>query len=316
MKTTIPASVVGMKYYDFTPREALRLLRVRPSLTREPHNTHDTHAIAVTANGNTVGHIDRRTAAIIAPLLDSGASYEIEIGAVVGQSISLTVRMIRESQPVSVPKVCGAGVVGIYAICAGNDRYVGQSKDIQNRIAQHWSELHHGIHQNMHLRQLWRDLGPSRFSVEVLELAPTITQSLDLARWLHNRECHWIDAFGGLRMVINADRPRPVLDDLAKRELQLERDAAGPELLALERKCRELAQVHEKLCSSLDGLRLVVSKAERFWGIFNSGKSETEAETARRRIPLLEREARKTIDERITLQDKVAKIKQHLFLLV
>ena len=315
MKTNISARVVGMKYYNLTAREAIRLLRVQPSLTREPHNTHDTSAIAVTANGNTIGHIDRQTAVIVAPLLDSGAAYEIEVGAVVGQSISVTVCIIRDSQPVSVPKVCGVGVVGIYEICAGNDRYVGQSKDIQNRIAQHWHVLHHGIHQNMHLQQLWRDLGPSRFSANVLELAPKITKSLDLARWLHNRECHWIDAFGGLRMLINADRPRPVLDDLAKRELQRERDAANPGLLSLERRCLELAQFHEKLCSSLDSLRLVVSKAERFWGIFNSGQTETDAETARRRILLLENESRKAIDERILLQDKVTKIKQHLFLL-
>ena len=314
MRTTIPASVVGMKYYGFAPADAMQHLRGRSSLVREPHNTHDANAIAVTVGARTIGHIDKRTAAILAPILDSGATYELEIGAVVGQSISAKVCIIRDLQTVSVPKVCAAGTVGIYAIWADGLPYVGQSKDVQNRFSQHWEELQRGTHQNPQLRRLWSDLGPSGFSAKVLELAPTITQSLDLARWLHNRECHWIETFGGLREVINADAPRPVLDDLAKRELQVERDAAGPTLIALDDKCRELAQFREKLCTSIDELRSVVSKADRFWGVFNSDKAEIEAESARRKIPQLESEARKALDEQIALQGKVAELKRHLFI--
>ena len=314
MRTNISASVVGMKYYGFTPTDAMRQLRGQSSLIREPHNTHDTNAIAVTGSGKTIGHIDKRTAAILAPLLDSGATYELEIKAVVGQSISAKVCIVQNVQSVSVPRVCGAGTVGIYAIWADDVPYVGQSKDIQNRISQHWSELQRGTHLNPQLRRLWSELGPSRFSAKVLELAPPIPQSLELARWLHNRECDWIETFGGLREVINADSPRPVLDDHANQELQAERDAAGPTLLALDDKYRELAQLHEMLCSSIDELRSVVSKAERFWGVFNSGKTESEAESARRKIPALESEARKAIDERIALQSKIADLKRHLFI--
>ena len=314
MRSTVPASVVGMKYYGFTPAEAMRQLRGHSSLIREPHNLHDTNAIAVTVSAKTIGHIDKRTAAILAPLLDSGATYELEIVAVVGQSISAKVSINRDLQSVSVPKVCRAGTVGIYAIWAGDVPYVGQSKDVQNRFSQHWDELQRGTHTNPQLRCLWSDLGPSRFSAKVLELAPKITRSLELARWLHNRECHWIDTFGGLREVINADPPRPVLDDFAKRELQAERKAAGPTFIALDGKCRELAQFHEKLCSSIDEHRSVVSKAERFWGVFNSSKTESDAASAQRKIPALEREARKAMDERIALQGRIADLKRHLFI--
>ena len=308
------ASVVGMQYYGFTPSDAKRQLRGQSSLIREPHNTHDTNAIAVTDGTRTIGHIDKRAAAILAPILDSGATYELEIDAVVGQSISAKVCVIRHQPTISVPKVCGAGTVGIYAIWAGDLPYVGQSKDVQNRYSQHWDELQRGTHQNPQLRRLWSDLGPNKFSAKVLELAPTFPQSLDLARWLHNRECHWIDTFGGLREVINADPPRPVLDDLAKRQLQVERDAAGPTLIVFDGKCRELAQFHEKLCSSIDELRYVVLKAERYWGVFNSGKTEREAESARREIPALESQARRVIDERIALQGKIADLKRRLFI--
>ncbi len=314
MKTTVTANVVGMKYHGFTPTEALRLLHMRPSLAREPHNSHDTNAIAVTVKGDTIGHIDRRTAAIIAPLLDSGATYEIEIGEPVGQSISAKITITQDLQRVPTPNICATHTIGIYAIWGGDDVYIGQSKDVQNRISQHWDQLHRGIHQNPQLRQLWRELGSSRFSAKVVELAPKFKRSLELARWLHSRECHWIDAFGGLRKIVNADFPQPVLDETAKRELQLERDEAGPDLQAMERKCSDLAQHHEKICTALNEMSSVVSKVERFWGIFNSDKTETEAEQARRRIPLLENEARKVIDKRIALQGKLGDLKRHLFI--
>ncbi len=314
MRTTVSASVVGMKYYGFTPGEAREILRARPSLTREPQNSHDTNAIAVTIDGRTIGHIDRKSASILAPLLDSGATYEIEIGSVLGQSISAKVTVVRDAQPVAVPRVCGTGTVGIYAIWAGDDPYVGQSIDVQNRLAQHWDELHRGIHQNPQLRRLWVDLGPARFSAKVVEVAPNLKKSLEIARWLHNRECHWIEKFGGLRRVINAAPPKPVLNETAKRELQSEREAARPTLKVLERKCTELSHEHEKLCSAIDNLGDVVTKATRFWGIFTSRETEIEAEAARQKIPVLQGKARKLIDERIALQGKIFEMKRHLFI--
>lgn len=314
MKTTVRASIVGMKYYGFTTAEAAKQLRAGPALTREPYNSHDTNAIAVTVNTKTIGHIDRQSAAIIAPLLDSGAIYDVEIGEPAGQSIPLQISILQELPRAPVPNVCGTRTVGIYAVWAGSDRYVGQSKDIQNRIAQHWDDLHRGIHKNPRLRQLWRELGSGKFSAEVLEVAPGITRSLELARWLHSRECHWIDTFGGLRNVINADFPQPVLDEAAKRELQLERDAARSGLQAMDRKCQELERRRDKLYSALSELKPVVSRAERFWGIFNSARTEAEAEAARRNIVRLQGEVRNADDERAAVHGKISDLKRHLFI--
>lgn len=43
--------------------------------TREPQNTYDSNAIAVTVQGETVGYIAREDAAVLAPLLDAGRSH-------------------------------------------------------------------------------------------------------------------------------------------------------------------------------------------------------------------------------------------------
>ena len=186
MRTTFSASIVGMKYYGFTPTEAAALLRIRPSLAREPNNPHDRNAIAVSADTRTVGHIDKRSAAIIAPQLDAQHNYEIEIGEPVGMSISVKVSIIRNVPWVAAPHICGPRTVGIYKIFSDGDTYVGQSKDIQNRINQHWNELNHGRHSSPQLLRLWNEQHSGKFSAKVFERAPVISRSLDLARWLHS----------------------------------------------------------------------------------------------------------------------------------
>lgn len=71
--TTVRASLVGTKYYGVSLDEAARCLAQHPVLRREPHNIHDSNAVAVISGGKMLGHIDREAAAIIAPLLDDGA---------------------------------------------------------------------------------------------------------------------------------------------------------------------------------------------------------------------------------------------------
>ncbi|XP_052161839.1 putative SWI/SNF-related matrix-associated actin-dependent regulator of chromatin subfamily A member 3-like 1 [Oryza glaberrima] len=66
----IVANAVGLQYYQggraITRRESV-------GLVREPHNPHDANAIRVdNARGEKIGHIGRRAAAALAPLLDAG----------------------------------------------------------------------------------------------------------------------------------------------------------------------------------------------------------------------------------------------------
>ncbi|KAE8795707.1 hypothetical protein D1007_29300 [Hordeum vulgare] len=63
----VVAKIVGLKYYTSTLSGG-----ERPSLVREPLNRFDSNAIAVhNSRGRHVGHIEGRTAKVLAPLLDS-----------------------------------------------------------------------------------------------------------------------------------------------------------------------------------------------------------------------------------------------------
>lgn len=69
------------------------------------------------------------------------------------------------------------------------------------------------------LRQLWYDRGGAAFCAEVFEAAPANMSDLVLARWLVERERHWINHHGGLRETVNRIEPDLVLNDAAKSEL-------------------------------------------------------------------------------------------------
>ena len=83
---------------------------------------------------------------------------------------------------------------------------------------------------------------------------------------------------------------------------------------AMKHKCGELSKRHKVLCTVIDELRSVVSKSERFWGVFNSSRIETEAEAARRRISTFECEAKELIDEQIAIEGKIREIERQLFI--
>ena len=62
-------------------------------------------------------------------------------------------------------------MIGIYAIQNTiNDKiYIGQSIDIQDRIAHHRSSLRHNRHENQHLQRSWNKYGEENFIFFVLE---------------------------------------------------------------------------------------------------------------------------------------------------
>lgn len=60
---------------------------------------------------------------------------------------------------------------GIYLITctATGDRYIGQSKNLEARIAHHWCWLNRGTHLNALIKDLCKQHSPSNFCIEVLE---------------------------------------------------------------------------------------------------------------------------------------------------
>lgn len=226
-KTLIKAYLVGMRYQGIAQGAAVIAPNDRPSLRREPNNPHDRNAIAVEVCLRCVGYIDRDNAAILAPILDRGATYEASLDPSryrTNGGIPLAIIVESRSDAIAPPKVASARTAGIYRlfVIGHQQSYFGQARDIQERIVQHWKDLNKGIHDNPVLRQLWYDRGGAAFRAEVFEAAPEGMNDLALARWLLDRERHWIRRHGGVRTTMNRREPELVLTPSAKRELSQE----------------------------------------------------------------------------------------------
>lgn len=76
---------------------------------------------------------------------------------------------------------------GIYEIVhvESQNRYVGQAKNVNDRIWEHKRLLNNGYHFNSHLQSAWNKYGESAFEFNVLEYSP-----VDL---LTTKEQAWID---------------------------------------------------------------------------------------------------------------------------
>jgi hypothetical protein len=308
-----------MKYYSVALDEATRCLAQQPTLRREPHNIHDSNAVAVISGGKVLGHIDREAAAIIAPLLDDGASSQVSIDTLRAQSpgsIPVAVKIDRPLEKTQAPTVCEFGVFGIYRIfIKGYERcYIGQSVNVQNRLAEHWDELRRGIHLNPELRRAWRSEGAGAFQAELLERAPSRLGGLALARWLVDRERAWVESFGGLRNTINAEEPRIVLDDKARVALDQERRSCASELANLEKRSEALSQTIYERRDRADDARRWIKKASGFWGLFASAEIKRNAELAQRELPALREKISVLEDERRKVNDTLYALKRHLFL--
>lgn len=307
---TVEAALVGMRYYGVSANDARKALLEGSSLSREPQNPHDSNAVAVIHRDRKLGHVSRDSAQVIAPLLDKGARSSLRLNrSKTGskKSIPITISVSLSVEVVSSPFVCDARTCGIYRIrIRGEDKsYFGQSLDIQSRIRQHWNDLSYGMHSNPELQELWDFFGSKNFEAKVVELAPEGLADLALARWLVQRERHWIGSNGGMRSVINADYPSPVLSTEVMRHLEALRDEASDELnglrTELERLRKRRVQIQALLAFSLS----VIRKSERWWGIFLSAYEREQAEKARANVKL-------ALLQREQLEKKVTEAKKNL----
>lgn len=64
-----------------------------------------------------------------------------------------------------------SAVYGI--ICLGNRKvYVGQSRNVKNRLKNHKYKLRKKVHENEFLQRAWNKYGEEMFSFVILELTP------------------------------------------------------------------------------------------------------------------------------------------------
>ena len=245
---TRDAFLVGMKYHGFSFLAGQTIHSEAIALRREPSNPYDPNAIAVYISGAIAGHVDKGAAAIIAPLLDGGARWRVGpiSSANAGRSsVPLKIALEQEIQSVPPPKLAPAKAIGIYLISIrGFDEvYVGQSRDISERIKSHWRELNHGVHSNPVMRRLWKERGGKHFDAVIIEEATTGLNDHELSLWLQSREEHWIEQYDLRSGVLNFDIPSVVLVGAERVEARKSRLAAreASRVLRERRKAIEVA---------------------------------------------------------------------------
>ncbi len=204
------------------------------TLERQPGNEHDPNAVAVRVRAGLAGHLDRKSARMVAPLLDGGATFEVggvRIDKSDRTSIPLKIWLTYDPERPVAPRVADGRLPGIYAIsiASRSPRYIGQARDMNERLRKHWEELTLGVHHNLPLRDLWRELGGRGFTADVVELAPKDLTELALSQWLHDRERHWMDDYESRVGTFNRAPPEIVWTASAKAELSMEARVAAAE---------------------------------------------------------------------------------------
>lgn len=315
----IRASLLGMRFYDVSIADAARALSVSASAQREPRNPHDPNAIAIVSQGRKLGHVDRETAAVIAPLIDAGATCAVAIDGAKsagGRTIPIVITLSTPVVTAACPIVCKGAVAGIYEIRVERERksYFGQSVHVQDRIKAHWSDLSAGWHANPELQRHWDDYGPQGFLASLKEVAPTNRDDLDLAHWLLRQERHHIEQAGGMRAVINAEWPGPVLNEAAKKQLERERNNLKAELSGLSEEADRLERNIADHREQVAALEAAIAASKKWFGLFVSADVMANAMRAPADTAYLQQEIARMIAERDGVQRRLQALKDHLFL--
>lgn len=229
VQRSITASLVGMRHHGFVFADAAPIPAAQIELRRDPANPHDANAIAVRIGGRMAGYVDRASAAILAPILDAGRSCTVgalTVSNPTASAIPLAITLSGASARPPAPALPESA--GIYEIVtgAGSERYVGQARHINERLKRHWDDLSLGIHANPLLQSRWRGCSGASFDATVLECAPPDMSDLQLARWLIDRERHWLEEHRRRFTVLNRVPPEIMLTPAAKLEAAREGEAA------------------------------------------------------------------------------------------
>lgn len=96
---------------------------------------------------------------------------------------------------------------GIYKIiCNKNNKvYIGSSKDIEQRITRHFSQLKHLSHGNPHLQSAYNKYGEASFSYEIVEKCSVEKLLIREQYWMDITKCY--DRLNGFNNTTKADRP-------------------------------------------------------------------------------------------------------------
>lgn len=231
-KKSIRINLVGMRYHSPPFHIHSTIQHHQILFEREPNNPHDSNAVRVLIKGHIVGHLDRESASIISPLLAKSIQPYVSVA---DNDISPLARTIHLKAAVEMPtsnpiKPASGVVAGIYRITVyeGKWIYVGQTNDINQRVAAHWKDLFFGSHANKVLQEKWHQFGKGYFSAEVVEYAPKGLSDLKRQFWLGSREDYWINEARKASNCVNVLNGEVVMTKLAQAEFdeqEKQRDA-------------------------------------------------------------------------------------------
>lgn len=301
------ANIVGMRFYATDKDTLVSLLPHMILLRRDRDNLHDPNAIAAVVSGKVIGHIDRKSAALLGPVLDAGGSSSVVSTSVGLSAIAVGIRVNREVPKSRAPEIIRGSRAGIYCISvAGADQnYVGQARDLNRRIQAHWDQLCFGLHSNPKMQSLWTLRGQLSFSARALELAPSELSELELSHWLVGNERKWIAHFKQLQTSLNRIEPQIVFSakaiDQARREHAQREKERKEKRVADKARLRELQEEIAKLRTAAWPLDNQIATDREFcrrtrvlWGAFASKhdkamlpvREQRLAELLRKKAPL------------------------------
>lgn len=110
-------------------------------------------------------------------------------------SCVVTIRLESDFKISQHPSLRLVSTAGIYAIKSKicNSIYIGQARNINRRLAQHFSDLSFGLHHNYGLQSLWCEYHATDFTVKLVEnLSHFNNGTIEDQRALESRERFWI----------------------------------------------------------------------------------------------------------------------------
>lgn len=120
-----------------------------------------------------------------------------------------------------------------------NKVYIGSTKDVKSRKANHFSQLNSNTHKNLHLQRSFNKYGRNNFSFHILEY-------LNSENDLYKKEAIWINNFNSLNYKFGYNKQNIDLDS-SKIKLNLNQINALKEKGKKEMTKEKLEKMNEKV---------------------------------------------------------------------
>jgi len=191
----IETEIVGLKHRNVNSVLLPKLLKEQLQLLREPTNKFDSFAIKCLSTGVHFGYITRNKSQQISHILDDCLDYDIRVLSHDEYKVYVEICFSLAERKSNFKKIVEGDVAGIYEIFFNNGCedccYIGQSKNVNSRLRQHYSELAAYDHYNDYLQDAWHKYSSS-FRHRILEKCPDNLSHLNRQIFLFEKEMKYI----------------------------------------------------------------------------------------------------------------------------